>query len=255
MTSDRINFVDKQQTGRVLFGLGKHVAHPRSTHADKHLDEIRTGNRKERNVGFAGHRFGQERLAGSRRTDQQNALRYLAAQTLKFAGIFQKVDHFFQLLFGFVTAGHIGKRHLLAVFQKPRARLAETHCFAVAGIGLTHKKDPNPDQQNHREPGNDDSPESVGGSVFRLGIDHHVVFAQGFDHGRIIRRISVKLAAVGISSVYVRAGNRHFGNPVVFRLIHKLGKRQFAAGGPGRRSLSGHVGNRGQQNDRRQPED
>ena len=88
MAADRVNFIDKQQTGRIFFGLGKHIPHPRSTDTDKHLNKIRTGNRKKRNVSLTGHRFGQQGFTRTRRADHQHALRNTSAQPLKFAGIF-----------------------------------------------------------------------------------------------------------------------------------------------------------------------
>ncbi len=56
MTADRVDFVDEDDARRVLLGLLEHVAHARSADADEHLDEVGAGNRKERNVGFAGDR-------------------------------------------------------------------------------------------------------------------------------------------------------------------------------------------------------
>ena len=75
MPSDRVDFIDEDDARRVLFALLEQIAHAAGADADKHLDEVRTGNRKERNVRFAGDRPRQQRLAGSRRSDHQHAFR------------------------------------------------------------------------------------------------------------------------------------------------------------------------------------
>src|ERR1700760_4811463 len=45
------------------------------TDADKHLDEVRTGDREEGYAGLAGDCSSQQSLTGSGRPDQQDALR------------------------------------------------------------------------------------------------------------------------------------------------------------------------------------
>src|SRR4029077_3664640 len=56
MTTDRINFVDENDAGRGLLALLEHVAYAACTDANKHLDEIRSADRKERYIRFAGDR-------------------------------------------------------------------------------------------------------------------------------------------------------------------------------------------------------
>ena len=99
MTADSVDFVNKQQTGGIFLSLRKHVTNTRRTDADKHFDEIRTRNREKRYICLAGYRFGQQGLSGTRRTDQQNAFRNFAAQSLKLGRVFQKVNNLFQFLF------------------------------------------------------------------------------------------------------------------------------------------------------------
>ena len=40
VTTDRIDFIDKDNAGRLFLGLFEHVAHAGSAHADKHFDEV-----------------------------------------------------------------------------------------------------------------------------------------------------------------------------------------------------------------------
>ncbi|MEH2581629.1 hypothetical protein V1281_003524 [Nitrobacteraceae bacterium AZCC 2161] len=42
MTTDRIDFVDEDDAGRILLGLLEHVTDTRGADADEHFDEVRT---------------------------------------------------------------------------------------------------------------------------------------------------------------------------------------------------------------------
>jgi hypothetical protein len=66
----RIELVDEDDAGRVSLGLRKQIADASRADTHEHLDEIRPAQTEERDLGFAGHRLRQERLAGSRLPDQ-----------------------------------------------------------------------------------------------------------------------------------------------------------------------------------------
>ena len=53
MATDCVDFVDEDDARCLLLALQEEVAHTRSAHADKHFDEVRTGDREERHTGFA----------------------------------------------------------------------------------------------------------------------------------------------------------------------------------------------------------
>ncbi len=53
VTSNGVNFVDENDAGSVLLALLEQVAHAARAHAHEHLDEVRAGDREERNVRFA----------------------------------------------------------------------------------------------------------------------------------------------------------------------------------------------------------
>ena len=44
VSTDSVDFVDKDNGWRVLFGLGEEVSNAGGSHTDKHFDEIRAGN-------------------------------------------------------------------------------------------------------------------------------------------------------------------------------------------------------------------
>ena len=107
MATDGVDFVDENDAWRGLLALFEHVAHPGGANADEHLHEIRAADREERHVGLARNGAREQGLAGSRRANQQNALRNAAAELLEFLGVTQKLDEFLHFVFRFLDAGNI----------------------------------------------------------------------------------------------------------------------------------------------------
>ena len=104
--------------GSVFLTLLEQVPNTRSAHAYKHFDEIGTADAEEGNIGFARNRPRQQGLARPRRTHQQHALGYFAAQFLEPLRILQKFNDLFQLGFGFIGARNVGKRRFLFLLGK-----------------------------------------------------------------------------------------------------------------------------------------
>src|SRR5437762_7222910 len=100
MTADRINLVDEDDAGRILLTLLEQIAHARGADADKHLDEVRSRDREEGHVCFAGNRTRQQSLAGSRRAHHQNAFGNAAAEFLKLLRFFEELDDFLKFFLG-----------------------------------------------------------------------------------------------------------------------------------------------------------
>ena len=80
VSSHGIDLVDKDYAGSVFLPLNEQVPHAGGAHPYKHLDEIRSGNGKEGNVGLTRHSLGEQCLARTRSAHQQNALGDLASQ-------------------------------------------------------------------------------------------------------------------------------------------------------------------------------
>ena len=151
MAADGVDFVDEDDAGRVLLALLEQVAHAARAHAHEHLHEVRTGDGEERHVGFAGDRAGQQGLAGSRRSDQQHALRNAAAQLLELLRLAQELDDLLQFFLGLFHAGHVLERDLLLLRGvQPRAALAEAQRLVAAALHLPHHEDPEREQQDER---------------------------------------------------------------------------------------------------------
>ena len=99
----------KMIAGARLASLGEQVANPGGANADEHLHEAGAGDREERHRGLAGHRPGQQRLAGAGRSDHQHAPRGHRAGPLVPLGIAQEVDDLGDFVLGAFVAGHIGE--------------------------------------------------------------------------------------------------------------------------------------------------
>src|SRR5690606_12036336 len=113
--SDGVNFVDKNDAGGFFLGFAEEVAHARGAHANKHFDEFGARNREKWHFGFSSHGLGHEGLPGAGRADQDDALGYFGTEAGKGFGVFEKVDDFHDLDFGFFQPGHVFKGHLAAV--------------------------------------------------------------------------------------------------------------------------------------------
>ena len=118
MTADSVDFVDEDDAGRVLLGLLEHVTHTRCADTDEHFNEVRTRDREERHIGFAGDGTREQRLAGARRADQQRTLRNLAAEALELVRILQEVDDLDQIILGLFDTSHVVERHLAVALRQ-----------------------------------------------------------------------------------------------------------------------------------------
>ena len=112
LAADRVDLVDEDDRGRLLLRGLEQVAHARRADADEHLHEVGAGDRDERHAGLAGDGPGDERLAGSGRTDEQHTLRDARADLLELAGLLQEVDDFGDLFFHRAVARDVGERRL-----------------------------------------------------------------------------------------------------------------------------------------------
>src|SRR5581483_8484191 len=82
-----INFIDEDDARCGFFRLVEQVSHARCAHADKHFNEVRTGDGEKRHAGFARDRASEKRLAGARRSEKQHALWNARSERLEFLWI------------------------------------------------------------------------------------------------------------------------------------------------------------------------
>ena len=98
MASDGVNLINENDAGRVLLTLLEQIADAAGAYADEHLDEVRTGNREERNVGFSRDGSRQEGLTRAWRSDEQHALGDASAQLLELLWVLQEIDDLLKAL-------------------------------------------------------------------------------------------------------------------------------------------------------------
>ena len=146
-----VNFINEDDARRVLFALLKQVAHAARANAHEHFDEIGTGDGEERHIGLTRNRAGQQRLAGSRRADQQHAFGDASTQLLEFLRFAQEFDNFAQLFFGLIHAGNIfeGDFFLLHA-EQAGAAFAKAQGLVAAGLHLPDHEEPESSQQQQR---------------------------------------------------------------------------------------------------------
>src|SRR5258707_13917731 len=125
MASNGVNFVDEDDAGSVLLTLFEQGANATRAHGYEHLNKVRSGDGKEGDISFTRNGAGQQGLACSRRSDEQDALRNASAELLKLLRLAQEFDNLAQLFLGFIHASHVLERDFLLLHgEQARAALA-----------------------------------------------------------------------------------------------------------------------------------
>ena len=154
LASDSIDFIDKNDTGRIFLRLFEHVPDPGGAHTHEHLYKIRSRDREKRHLGFPGNCPGQQGLAGAWAACHQHTAWDSASELLETGRILKEFDQFAHLFLGFINACDILEGHIVFVFrQHPCFALAETQRTTPAtALHLAHEKYPHTDEQQQREP-------------------------------------------------------------------------------------------------------
>ena len=97
----------KMMQGLFCLACSKRSRTRRGADADEHLDEVRSGDREERHAGLAGDRAGEQRLTGTRRAEEQHALRDASAQRLEATRVLEKFLDFLELFDGLFDTGDV----------------------------------------------------------------------------------------------------------------------------------------------------
>ena len=114
VAADGVDLVHEDDAGGVLLGLLEQVAHARGADADEHLDEVRAGDREERDARLTRDRAGQQRLAGAGRPVEQDALGDARAERLEFLGVLEELLDLVELLDRLVGARYVAEGDLRA---------------------------------------------------------------------------------------------------------------------------------------------
>ncbi len=223
LAADRVNFINEDDARRVLLGVLEHVADAGRAHPHEHFNEVRTGNAEERHLGLAGDGARQQGLTGTRGTDHQHAARNAAAELLEFGGIAQEVHQFLDVFLGFVAARHVSESDTVGVFiEHAGAGFAEIEGPALAAaLHLAHEEHPDPDQQQHREPGHEHAHQQRG--LF-LGFAGHLnaVLHQVSHQPQVAGRRNGIRATISGRDVQHFTLDVHFLDATGFGLFHEL---------------------------------
>ena len=149
VTANGVDFVDKDDTRRILFRLFEHVTHTRCTHTHEHFNKVRPRNGKEWHTRLTRNRARKECFTRTRRTNKQSTLWNFTAQAAKFLGVAQEFNDFFQLFFGLINTRHVIECDTTLLFgQKLGLGFAKAHCPTTAtALHAVHEINPNPNQQ------------------------------------------------------------------------------------------------------------
>ena len=172
VSPDGVDLIDEDDTRSVLAGLVEEVPHTGGAHADEHLHEVRSAHAEEGHARLTGDGLGQQRFSRARRTQQQGALRYPAAQGVELVRVLQELHDLLQVALGLEHAGHVGEGDGGPVFHDHLGpALAEGEHAALARLHLAQDEDPEPDEQQPGQ-GGDEVAHPVGG--LRFGRNHDV---------------------------------------------------------------------------------
>ena len=196
LSANRIDFIYEHDARCIFFGLLKQIAHAGSPYAHEHFHEIRTADGEKRHARLAGHRSGQQRLAGSGRSKEQDALGNPGSQIVELLRVFQKFDDFLQFFLRFFGSGHFSESHLdFFLIVQLGAAFAERHHLAAPALGLLHDKEPHPDEQQHgQQRGEQRRPPRWLRRLFRFDVN--LLLAQGIDQRRIVGRNQRKFLTI-----------------------------------------------------------
>ena len=144
MTTDRIDFVDENDAGRLLLRLIKHIANTRGTDTHEHLNKVRAGDREKWHLGLACNGFSQQRLTGTGLSYHQHTTRNTTTELLETTRVSQKLNKLLNVLFGLVHTRDISKGCRNLVFaEKFCLTLPKTHGATTAtatALHLAHKE-------------------------------------------------------------------------------------------------------------------
>ena len=129
--ADGIELVDEDDARAVAPCVLEELPDARGADAGVHLDEVGSAREEKRHLRFARDRPREQRLAGSRRPDEQHAFRDAPADRGEPPRLAQEIDQLLHFLFRFVHARDVGKGDV-ARFGAGFARFA-FECRDTAG--------------------------------------------------------------------------------------------------------------------------
>ena len=251
MTTHSIDFVDKDNAGRILLGLFKHVAHAARANAHEHFNKVRTRNGEEGHIGFACNGARQQGLTCAGGADKQDAAWNTPTQTLELLRIAQKFYDLLQIILGFINASDIFKGHAaMRLGEHFGFRFAKAHGFAARPLHLPGQENPHSKEGDQRQAIDQQSSEPRIPLRGRPGCDRDILLVKILDQRGIIGGIGREGPTICIIARHLMAGDRDIAHTALVDIHQQLAKGNFRCLG----SLSGileqhHQSDNQQEND------
>ena len=141
LMSNGINFIDKDDGRGVFLSFSKEVAHARGTYTNKHFGKLGTRDAEEGYGSFASHSTSHEGFTSTWVASQQDTTWDFGTKFFILLGLFEKVYHFLQILFGGFVTSHIFESDAFFVRTVEFGLgLAKAHRLIVHGLSLAHHR-------------------------------------------------------------------------------------------------------------------
>ena len=244
--ADRVDFVNKDNTGSHLCRLLEQVPHPAGAHAHKHLHEIRTGDGEEGHIRLTGHRLGKQGLAGTGRAHQQRTLGKLGTDGGILLGVVEKINDLLQRLLCLVLARHILEGDAGLLFHVDLGlTLAEAPHHAVAAHALGQQIHNKEESADHDDIGQDHHDEGI--VLHDFLVDRNTLGCQFFTHRRPVTAVrQAGITGFLLGGRFGRLLLGHIHHPVCLefhfrQLARRLGFQKIRIGGLGVLAAFHHV--------------
>ena len=207
LAADSVDLIDEDDAGGVLLGLGEEVANTRGTNTDEHLDKLRARDGEEGHTGLASDGAGEEGLAGSGGSLEDEAAGDTGAELSEAVRLLEELDNLLELDLGTVDADNVIEGHTsvgLHLHLGARAREVHgathathaTHAAALAVLGAAREEE----EAAEEDGGEDEGADKVAGLGLLLGGEHSDVDLVDSEHVEELRVLGegIELEAVAV---------------------------------------------------------
>ena len=149
--SDRINLINKNDTGSSLFGFVEKIPDTGRADADKHFYKLRPGEGEKGHMRLPGDSLRQKRLPCSGRADQKRSLRKFCADLYVLRRIMKKIHAFLQRFLGLLFSGHIRKGYSGVLLHIVSCLAPADSHHAAAFVHIAHDDIPSDQKDDQRK--------------------------------------------------------------------------------------------------------
>ena len=228
--ADGIQFIDKDNTRRILLCLLKKVSYSGSTDTHEHLYEIGTWKTEERHIGFTGNCLGKQCLTCSGRPHKKGTLRQFRTNLRILLRIMKKIYYLFQRLLRFLLTCHILECDAcLVLYIELGIALADAHNTTAAFESVSVKNHHHCYHQNHRQHKGQNTAQYISCCVNNLTWICHTGIVQFFIHTFILNIACIILNILIILQFEINTVGiqLNLGDLTLLNILHKLSISHF----------------------------